>query len=127
MTTETTADPGRDPVQLARAAAEAIRRLGHHLTGESVGVEDVYDLLGELALLTSRVPHLLGRVDTALTLAADTGTLVTIDEAGRRHDPTLTLTAIGAHLAAAATAAHALTTALDAAHEHTAHLAHPGS
>lgn len=121
MTTEAT------PVQLARAAADTVRVLGHHLTSESVGVEDVYDLLGALALLTTRVPHLLGRVDAALTLAADTGHLVTIDDAGRRHDPTLTLTAIGAHLTAATTAAHALTTALDAAHEHTAHLACPGS
>ena len=121
MTTEAT------PLQLARAAADTLRVLGHHLASNALDVEEVYDLLGELALLTSRVPHLLGRVDTALTLAADTGTLVTVDEAGRRHDPTLTLIAVGAHLAAAAAAAHALTTALDAAHEHTAHLARPGS
>jgi|APMI01.1.fsa_nt_gi hypothetical protein len=121
MTTETT------PVQLARAAADTVRVLGHHLTSESVGVEEVYDLLGELALLTCRVPHILARVDAALTTAADTGTLVTIDDAGRRHDPTLTLTAIGAHLAAATTTANALSIALDAAHEHTAHLARPGS
>ena len=72
----------------------------------------MYDLLGELALLTSRVPHLLGRVDTALAAAADTGHLVTINDAGRRHDPTLTLTAIGAHLAAATTAAHHLSVRL---------------
>lgn len=121
MTTETT------PLQLARAAADTIRLLGHYLTSNALDVEEVYDLLGELTLLTCRVPHLLARVDAALTLAADAGDLVTVDEAGRRHDPTLTLTAIGAHLTAAATAAHALTTALDAAHEHTAHLAHPGS
>lgn len=115
------------PLQLARAAADTLRVLGHHLTSRILDVEDVYDLLGELALLTCRVPHLLGCVDAALTLAADTGHLVTIDDAGRRQDPTLALTAIGAHLTAATTAAHALTTALDAAHEHTAHLAHPGS
>jgi hypothetical protein len=114
-------------VQLARAAAEAVRVLGHHLTSRVVGVEEVYDLLGELALLTSRVPHLLARVDAALTTTADTPGLVTIDDAGRRHDPTSTLTGISAHLAAATTAAHALSVALDAAHEHTAHLAHPGS
>ncbi len=116
-----------DAVTVAQTVADTLRVLGHHLASNVLDIEEVYDLLGELALLTSRVPHLLGRVDAALTLAADTGTLVTVDDAGRRHDPTLALTAIGAHLAAATTAAHALTTALDAAHEHTAHLARPGS
>ncbi len=116
-------DPARDPVQYARAAAEAIRTLGHHLAGERLDVGQVYDLLGELALLTSRIPQILTAVEASLTTAVDAGSLVAVDETGQRHDPTSTRTAISAHLATTGDAARALTDALDDAHEHTAHLA----
>ncbi|MGL5850610.1 MAG: hypothetical protein ACRCZD_07465 [Phycicoccus sp.] len=119
-------DPSRDVVLVARAAAEAVRALGHQLVNRRLDVIEVYDLLAELALLASRYPHLLARLDDALTSAADDSELVVIDDLGRRHDPATTLVAIGAHLTAAGRAAHALTVALDAAHEHTSRLAHPG-
>lgn len=122
MSSQTTPDPASDPVSLARSAAEAIRTLGHHLTGEQLDVDEVYDLFGELTFVTSRFPHLLTAVEASLAAAADRS-LIAVDETGQRHDPTDTLTAIAAHLATASDTAHALTDALDAAHEHTAHLA----
>ena len=119
-------DPSFGAVQTARSAAETIRTLGHQLIRARVGVADVYDILGELGLLTARMPHLLARLQAAFTLAADSGGLVAIDDAGRRHDPTTALVAIGDHLTAAGQAALTLTAALDAAHEHAARLADPG-
>jgi len=118
-------DPAPGPVATARAVAEALRVLAHQLTREQIEPDQVYDVLGGLALAASRLPHLLTLIDATLTVATDGGVLLVIDNAGGRHDPTLLLVEMGADLTAASDAARTLTTSLDAAHEHAAILARP--
>ena len=64
-------------VALARSAAEAVRSLNHATLG-GTGLDqpaDAYDVLGELSLIASRLPQLLGQVGRWLASALAAGRL----------------------------------------------------
>lgn len=69
--------PQAEPATLARAAAEAVRRLNHATLGGD-GLEqpaDAYEVLGELSLAAAGLPQFLGQVGRWLAAALAAGRL----------------------------------------------------
>lgn len=89
----------------AGTAAEAIRTLNHRTRpgAAQLDVTDVYDLLAELALMTSRLPQLLRQLEDLFDQLVDDGQVVIVagDHAG---DP-IAVAAIAGHWLAAASGA----------------------
>lgn len=106
------------PVQLADAAAEAVRSL-NHATIRGTGLEfpaDAYDVLGALALLAARLPQALRQVQHFLDDATEAGR-VSIVDGEHAGDPVAAVTTCAHHLEHATTAAEQLRRTLDAARE----------
>lgn len=79
------------PAGYADAAAELIREL-NHATRPGVGVEaltvdQMYDTVAALALLTARLPQVLTQLATHLATQADAGRVVAVDGHGHHTDP----------------------------------------
>ena len=118
-----TGDPS--PAELADAAADAIRSLNHATfpgTGGLTWPSDAYDVIASLGLLASRLPQLLGQLDGWLTREVEQGR-VSVDGGAYVGDPQAAAAVTSHYLDQAATAAHTLHRALDAAQQATAHLA----
>lgn len=98
----------------AGAAAEAIRALNHHTRpgAAQLDVTDVYDLLAELALLTSRLPQLLRQLETLLDDLVDAGNVAIVD-GDYAGDPVAVAAITGHWLAAGAGAAAELAHRVD--------------
>jgi hypothetical protein len=93
------------PQETAGSAAEAIRTLNHQTRPGAVqlDVTDVYDLLAELALMTSRMPQLLHQLEDLLDQLVDDHQVLIVD-GEHRGDP-VAVAAITGHWLAAATGA----------------------
>ena len=109
------------PLEAARGAADAIRFLNHTIrpglaTEGVIDVADLYDLLAELALLTSRLPQLFGQVEDLLDNLVDHHQrgIVAGDHEG---DPVAVAAICGHWLAASAGAAHELAYRVDQAQQ----------
>lgn len=112
MTTPTTAQ------EAARSAAEAIRALNHQ-TRPGTALSDVtnlYDLLGELALMVHRLPQLLGQIEDLLDDLVEHEQVVIVDGPDL-GDPVAAAAICGHWLTAARAAADQLGHRLDQAHE----------
>jgi hypothetical protein len=109
------------PVELtatAGIAAEAIRSLNHHTRpgAAELDVSDVYDLLAELALMTSRLPQLLGQLEALVDDLVDTGDVAIVD-GDYAGDPAAVAAITGHWLAAATGAATELAHRVDQAQQ----------
>lgn len=116
MTAPTTAQ------EAARTAAEAVRALNHQ-TRPGVAhadVTEVYDLLGELALMASRLPQLLRQIEDLIDAFVEDDQVLIVD-GPNAGDPAAVAAICGHWLAAAAGAAHELAHRVDQAHEILAH------
>jgi len=114
--------------QLGEQTAQAVRAL-NHLTRPGAGAlaypGEVCELVAALACMARRLPQLLGQLG---------GWLVSEDRAGRLRldtcsptpDPAEAVAAVIGELAQASQCAHAAGRALDAAHQHLAHVAAAG-
>ncbi|MBW9210515.1 hypothetical protein KV100_12710 [Mumia sp. zg.B21] len=102
----------------AGEAAEAIRSLNHHTRAGTVAfdVSEVYDLLGELALMMSRLPQLLRQLEDVLDDLIEHDEIVIVDGVNR-GDPVAVAAICGHWIASAAGAAHDLAHHIDAAHQ----------
>lgn len=113
---------GQDqPLEAARSAADAIRFLNHTIrpglaVEGQIDVTNLYDLLGELALLTSRLPQLLRQVEDLLDDLTDHHQ-VRIVAGDHEGDPVAIAAITGHWLAASAGAAHKLAYRVDQAHQ----------
>lgn len=69
------------PHDAVQSAAEAIRFLNHQTRPgvAALDVTDVYDLLGELAWMTGRLPQLLGQIETLLDQLVEHGQVAIVD------------------------------------------------
>lgn len=109
------------PAELAEAAgraAEAIRFLNHHVrpgAGE-IDVSDVYDLLAELALMTSRLPQLLRQLEDLIDQLVENDQVLVVD-GDHRGDPVAVAAIAGHWLAAAAGTAAELAHRVDQAQQ----------
>lgn len=118
MTAPTTAQ------EAARTAAEAVRALNHSTRPgiAQIDVTEVYDLLGELALMAHRLPQLLGQIEALVDDLVEDDQVLIVD--GPHHDDPVAVAAICGHwLAASAGAAHELAHRVDQAHQVLAHAA----
>lgn len=106
----------------AGTAAEAIRSLNHAVRpgaaqiDAGLDVTDVYDLLAELALMTSRLPQLLGQLEALVDDMVDAGDVVIVD-GDYAGDPAAVGAICGHWLAAATGAAHELAHRVDQAQQ----------
>lgn len=101
-----------------RSAAEAIRSLNHAVRpgAAQLDVGDVYDLLAELALLTSRLPQLLGQLEALVDDLVDAGD-VAITDGDYAGDAAAVAAITGHWLAAGAGAATELARRVDQAQQ----------
>lgn len=109
---------------VARTAAEAVRTLNHQTRPRTTAVDvtNLYDLLGELALMASRLPQLLRLIETLLDALVEDDRVLIVD--GPHHDDPVAVAAIAGHwLAASAGSAHELAHRVDQAHQTLAHAA----
>ena len=112
------------PQEIAARAAEAVRALNHQ-TRPGVAqsdVTEVYDLLGELALMASRLPQLLGQVETLLDALVEHHQVAVVD-GPNAGDPAAVAAIAGHWLAASAGSAHELAHRVDQAQQVLAHAA----
>lgn len=116
------------PQEIAARAAEAIRFLNHQTrpgiaqSDDEVDVVGVYDLLGELALMASRLPQLLGQTAVVLDRLVEDDQVLIVD--GPHHGDPVAIAAVAGHwLAASAGSAHELAHRVDQAHQVLAHAA----
>lgn len=106
------------PREKAVSAAESIRALNHQTRpgAGQLDVSDVYDLLAELALMTSRMPQLLGQLEALVDDLVDAGDVVIVD--GDYAGDASAVAAITGHwLAASAGAATELAHRVDQAQQ----------
>lgn len=79
------------PAGLSDAAAEMIRDLNHAtrpgVGGQALTVDQMYDTVAALAVLTARLPQALTQVATHLAAHANAGHLTAVDENGHHTDP----------------------------------------
>jgi hypothetical protein len=107
--------------QLGEHAAEAIRELNHR-TRDHAALADPVEfswLLSDLAAMASRLPQLLDQLDRWLRHEHDEGRI----RADDNTDPGQLVCLTTAQLHQAEHRAHSLAQALDAAHQHVAHMA----
>lgn len=106
------------PLEEATSAAEAVRVLNHQTRPGIVqmDVTDVYDLLAELALMTNRLPQLLGQLEALVDDLVDAGDVVIVD-GDYAGDPAAVGAICGHWLAAATGAAHELAHRVDQAQQ----------
>lgn len=106
------------PTELTATAAEAIRALNHHTRpgAAQIDVSDVYDLLAELALMTSRLPQLLRQLEDLLDQLVEAGAVDIVD-GEHRGDPVAVAAVTGHWLAASAGAAIELAHRVDQAQQ----------
>ncbi len=101
----------------AQSAAEAVRALNHQTrSGMPLGVTDVYDLLAELALLTSRLPQLFRQLEHMVEDLVETDKVVIVD-GPNTGDPAAVGAITGHWLAAASGAADELARRVDQAQQ----------
>jgi hypothetical protein len=108
-------------IELGETAAQAIHGLNHRTRGQHTFTEpaELHRLLAELVATASGLPQLLGQLDRWLRHQHDMAALrADTDEATSDI-----VSRASGHLTCASHAAHDLAHALDAAHQHTAHLA----
>ena len=121
----TTATVGR----LAEQAAEAVRTL-NHLTRPGVGAlaepAEVCELVAALACTTGRLPQLLGQLSGWLVSQQRAGRL-RVDTWSPQPNPAAAVAAAAGCLTQAAHSTQRAGHALDAAHQHLAHLATTGN
>lgn len=106
------------PRETAGMAAEAIRSLNHIVRpgAAQIAVTDVYDLLAELALMTSRLPQLFGQLEQLVDDLVEVDGVVIVD--GPNAGDPVAVGAIAGHwLAAASGAAGELAHRVDAAQQ----------
>ena len=117
-----TSQPAAPALVHAEAAASAIRALNHAtrpglgwcddgLTGPA----DVYDVVGALATLAARLPQALTQLQAWLDTETDAGRVAVVD-GEHAGDPAALTATVGYWTDTAASAARALTHALDHAH-----------
>lgn len=112
------------PQEIAARAAEAVRVLNHQTRPgvALIDVTEVYGLLGELALMASRLPQLLRQIETLLDTLVEADQVLIVD--GPNHGDPVAVAAICGHwLAAGAGSAHELAHRVDQAHEVLTHAA----
>lgn len=111
--------------QLGEQAAQAIRTL-NHLTRPAIGAPsdpaETAELIAALAYSSGGLPQLLGQLSRWLVDQQRAGRL-RLDTWSEFPDPAAAIDAVTGHLAQAAQCANATGRALDAAHQHLAHLA----
>ena len=116
------------PQEIAARAAEAVRVLNHATrpgvaqSDDELDVVDIYDLLGELALMASRLPQLLGQVEPLLDALVEDDQVLIVD-GPNAGDPAAAAAIAGHWLAASAGSAHELAHRVDQAHQVLAHAA----
>jgi hypothetical protein len=114
----------------AGTAAEAVRSLNHTVRPGAAQIDaeldasDVYDLLAELTLMTSRMPQLLRQLEATLDQLVEAGDVVIVD-GPNVGDPAAVAAITGHWLAAAAGAAHELAHRVNAAQQALAYAARP--
>jgi hypothetical protein len=108
-------------VELATTAAQAVHGLNHRTRGRHAFTEpaELDHLLAELAATASGLPQLLDQLDRWLRHQHDVAAL----RADTETDTSDLVSQASGHLTCAGHAAYDLAHALDAAHQHTAHLA----
>lgn len=105
------------PLEEASSAAEAIRALNHQTrSGTVLDVVDIYHLLAELGLLTSRLPQLFGQLEQLVDDLVEAGDVVIVD-GPNAGDPAAVGAICGHWLAAASGAADELARRVDAAQQ----------
>lgn len=112
------------PQEAAQRAAEAVRTLNHQARPgvAHIDVTEVYDLLGELALMASRLPQLLSQIETLLDALVEDDQVLIVD-GPNAGDPVAVAAVAGHWLAAGSEAADRLGHRLDQAHQVLAHAA----
>jgi hypothetical protein len=112
------------PQEIAARAAEAVRALNHATRPgvAQIDVTEVYDLLGELALMASRLPQLLRQIEDLLDALVEEDQVLIVD-GPNTGDPAAAAAIAGHWLAASAGAAHELAHRVDQAHQVLAHAA----
>jgi hypothetical protein len=115
------------PAELTAAAAraaEVVRALNHQTRPGTAVLDatEVYDLLGELALMASRLPQLLGQIETLIDDLVEDNQVLIVD-GPNTGDPAAVAAICGHWLAASAGSAHQLAHHVDQAHEVLAHAA----
>lgn len=110
--------------EAATAAAEAVRTLNHATRPgvAQIDVTDAYDLLGELALMASRLPQLLHQLETLLDALVEADQVLIVD-GPNVGDPAAVAAIAGHWLAASAGAAHEIAHCVDQARQVLAHAA----
>jgi hypothetical protein len=108
----------------AARAAEVVRALNHQTRPGTAVLDatEVYDLLGELALMASRLPQLLGQIETLIDDLVEDNQVLIVD-GPHRDDPVAVAAICGHWLAASTGAAHDLAHRVDQAHQVLAHAA----
>lgn len=108
------------PQEAAQRAAEAVRTLNHQTRPgvAHIDVTEVYDLLGELALMASRLPQLLSQIETLLDALVEDDQVLIVN-GPNAGDPVAVAAVAGHWLAAGREAADRL----DQAHQVLAHAA----
>lgn len=106
--------------QIAAAAAEAVRELNHRTQdpGALTGPAELDQLVAELAVMTAGLPQLLRQLGRWLHTEHDAGRV----RSDNHIDPGRLVDQAAADLDTAGRCARELSRALDAAHQHTAHL-----
>lgn len=106
------------PQEVAQQAAEAVRSLNHTVRPgiAQIDVSEVYDLLAELALMTSRLPQLLSQLEALVDHLVENDQVAIVD-GPNAGDPIASGAIAGHWLAAAAGAAHELAKRVDAAQQ----------
>jgi hypothetical protein len=114
--------------QLGEQTAEAVRALNHLTRSGTGGLRDpaeVYEVVAALACTAGRLPQLLGQLSQWLFSEQRAGRL-RVDDGAPSPDPAVAVAAVIGDLAQASRCAHDAGRALDAAHQHLAHLAAAG-
>ncbi len=107
----------REVQETAQASAEAIRALNHTTRpGALLDVTDIYALLGELSLMTGRLPQLLRQLEDLVDDLVEAGDVRIVD-GPNAGDPAAVGAITGHWLAAAAAAAHELAHRVEAAQQ----------
>lgn len=107
--------------EMAGRAAEAIRSLNHQTRPRAaqdggLDVTDLYDLVAELALMTSRLPQLLRQVEDLLDQLVENHQVLIVD-GDHAGDPVAVAAVTGHWLAVAAGNAHELAHRVDQAQQ----------
>lgn len=116
------------PQEIVATAAEAVRTLNHQTrpgvaqSDDELDVVGIYDLLGELALMTSRLSQLLGQIEDLLDVLVEDDQVAIVD-GPNTGDPAAAAAIAGHWLAASAGSAHELAHRVDQAHQVLAHAA----